>query len=465
MKKNLLYIIAANLLYLLVVAGTNFVLPKFTTIEVYAATKEYTLYLTTCSGVLTLGYLQGMYIEYGGKELEKINPEQVGVNIASFFCFMLPISAAILMAGVLLHHTIITILGIGILSTNLLSYYQMLFQATGDFKAYGKALNMARIAQLAVYFFLIFVVKTDSMVLYVATPPAVDISAAIYLTISCQKKVPFLPHMQFRLKMVKRNIRNGFILMLGDFITKFFSTLDRWFVNALMDTFSFAMYSFAVSMENLVNTFMTPVTISMFNYFCKKPSVEEVRQTKDIALIYSFVIIAGAYPSKWILEHFMQEYMASSVVIFPLFAAQGLSAIIRGIYVNKYKAEDQQKTYLVQMLSMLVLAAVLNAVFYWVSPSMASLAIATLTTNMIWLAVCERKNREIRYHWNAVASIAILLLVFMVTGYCMNAVSGCLVYLLAGVLVGVTLMHNRFFYVVGFVWDTVKGVWSKHPRT
>lgn len=464
MKKNLLYIIAANLLYLLVVAGTNFILPKFTTIETYAALKEYTLYLTTYSGILTLGYLQGMYIEYGGKELEKIDPKQVGVNIASFFCFMLPVSVAILMAGVLLHHTVIAILGIGILSTNLLSYYEMLFQATGDFKAYGKALNVARVAQLAVYLFLIFVVKTDSMVLYVATSPVVGVSSAIYLTISSQKKVPFLPYMRFRIKTVKRNIRNGFVLMLGDFVTRFFSTLDRWFVNTLMDTFSFAMYSFAVSMENLVNTFMTPVTISMFNYFCKKPAVEDVRRTKDVTLIYSFVIIAGAYPSKWILEHFMQEYMASSMVIFPLFAAQGLSAIIRGIYVNKYKAEDQQKTYLVQMLSMLALAAVLNALFYWVSPSTASFAIATLVTNGIWLAVCERQSREIRYRWNAVASIVILLVVYMLTGYSMNAVSGCLVYLAAGVLVGVTLMRDSFFYVAGFVWDTAKAVWSKHRR-
>ena len=39
----------------------------------------------------------------------------------------------------------------------------------------------------------------------------------------------------------------------------------------------------------------------------------------------------------------MTEYIASSVIIFPLFAAQGISAIVKGIYVNKYKAEKKQK--------------------------------------------------------------------------------------------------------------------------
>ena len=83
--------------------------------------------------------------------------------------------------------------------------------------------------------------------------------------------------------------------MVGDFVSKFFSSLDRWFVKTLMDTYNFAMYSFAVSMENLVNTFMTPVTVSMYNYFCKGHNRDDIMRIKNAALIYGFVIIAGAY--------------------------------------------------------------------------------------------------------------------------------------------------------------------------
>ena len=100
MKKNLFHIIAANIFYLLIVAGTNFVLPKFTSIEIYAATKEYTLYLTTYSSILTFGYLQGMYVEYGGKKLEVIDPKEIGINMISFFGFMLPIALGIFAFGV-----------------------------------------------------------------------------------------------------------------------------------------------------------------------------------------------------------------------------------------------------------------------------------------------------------------------------------------------------------------------------
>lgn len=456
MKKNLLHIITANIFYLLIVAGTNFILPKFTSIEVYAATKEYTLYLTTYSGILTLGYLQGMYVEYGGKKLEKTDPRNLGENIVSFFLFMLPISLIITVAGVRLHNIIISVLGIGILSTNLQSYYQMLYQATGEFKAYSVALNASRVGLLAVYLILIFVVKTDSMILYVGAAPFVGVLSAVYLTVRLQHRIPFLRASWFSPARINSNIRSGFILMLGDFVTKFFSSLDRWFVNTLMDTFSFAMYSFAVSMDNLVNTFMTPVTVSMFNYFCRKPAAAEIRRMKDAALIYSFIIIAGAYPIKWILENFMTEYISSSDIIFPLYAAQGLSAIVKGIYVNKYKAEGEQKRYLVQMVSMLVLAAVSNVIFYAGYQSMLSFAWATLFTNAVWLLICELQCKEIRYEKRTITGVVILVSVYLLTGYFCHSILGCVIYCMSGVFVGMTLMHESFVSVIGSILENVR---------
>lgn len=456
MKKNLLHIMIANIFYLLVVAGTNFVLPKFTSIETYAATKEYTLYLTTYSSILTLGYLQGMYVEYGGKNLKRIRPLDLAKNFTSFFVFMLPISVAISIIGVCVHSIVITVLGVGILSTNLQNYYQMLYQATGEFKAYSMALNISRIAVLVVYLIFIFIFRTDNMLLFVGAAPTVGILSTVYLTIKLQKKIPFLKYSRFSKKAVIKNIHGGFVLMLGDFITRFFSSLDRWFVKTLMDTFSFAMYSFAVSMDNLVNTFMMPVTVSMFNYFCKKPSVEDVRRMKDMTLIYSFLVIAGAYPAKWILENFMTEYISSSDIIFPLFAAQGLSAIIRGIYVNKYKAEGKQKKYLFQMVAMLVLAAVLNIVFYAAHRYMTSFAVATLFTNIIWLTICEVQSKDIRYSWQSILSIVLMLIIYIFTGYFLNSIAGCVVYCLTGLLVGITLMHNSFFFVLNSLFITVR---------
>lgn len=457
MKKNLLHIIFANVFYLLVVAGTNFFLPKFTSIETYAAIKEYTLYLTTYSTILTFGYLQGMYIEYGGKELEKISADDVGINITSFFILQFPAAVMISLIGAYKGNVAITAVGIGILATNMQGFYQMLYQATGDFKAYGTALNVSRVAIFVAYLLLIFVVRTDSKYVFVWIGPIVGLVSAIYLSYDLQKKLHFFKELKFSEIAIQKNIRTGFVLMVGDFVSKFFSSLDRWFVKTLMDTYNFAMYSFAVSMENLVNTFMTPVTVSMYNYFCKGHNRDDIMRIKNAALIYGFVIIAGAYPAKWILENYMTEYIASSVIIFPLFAAQGISAIVKGIYVNKYKAEKKQKEYLIQIIAMLALAVILNAALYYVYNRAVAFAIATLITNIVWLLLCECKATDIRYDWKALLSITILLVTYMVTGYMCNSIAGCLIYCGIGFAVGMTLMKNSFLYVVEGIVQAVKG--------
>lgn len=448
MKKSLLQIISANLLYLILVAGNNFLLPKFTSVETYAAVKEYTLYVTTYGTVLTFGYIHGMYLHFGGKELKSIAAKEIGANVASFFLLMLPISIGASMFGVWSQNIVMTALGLGLLSTNLTQYYQMFYQATGDFKSYGTALNASRVLVLVVNMFLIFVCKTDNKVFYVGISPMVGIGTAVYLTIKLNNKIPFLRCFRVSFAEIKRNICSGFVLMLGEFASRLFTSIDRWFVNGLLGVFHFAMYSFAVSMENLVNTFMTPVTVSMYNFFCKKPDVEEIRKVKDITLIYSMVIIAGAFPCKWILENFITEYLPSAGVMFFLFASQGISAVIRGIYVNKYKADGEQKKYLRQMMKMLALAVLLNCVFFYIGRNIESIAAATLLTNLIWLIQCEIETPELRYNGKTITACILLIAVYMFAGQKLNAFAGAALYCFAGVALGMTLMKDRFLFVL-----------------
>ena len=456
MKKGLFQIFFANFLYLLLVAGNNFLLPKFTSVETYAAVKEYTLYLTTYGTILTFGYLHGMYLKYGGREIGTIEPEELGSSVLTFFVMMLPAAVAVSVYGLWTNNVVVCVVGAGLLSTNLCQYYQLFYQATGDFKSYGVALNASRILVLAADLLLIFVCKSDNKMLYVAVYPLIAVCSALYLTGKLNRKMHFLKCARFHLGAIKANTRGGMVLMLGEFVTRFFTSIDRWFVKYLMSTFSFAMYSFAVSMENMVNAFMTPITVSMYNFFCKKPDLEKIRQMKEVALIYSMIIIAGAFPCKWILENFMRDYLQASEVMYLLFAAQGISAIIRGIYVNKYKAENAQRKYLKQMAGMVVLSVVLNAVFYCAGKNMTVIAAATFATNLIWLALCEFQNPEIRFDGKTLIVSGTLLAVYFIAGYRMDAITGAVAYCATGLCMGVIFMHKSFVLVLGTIFDIIR---------
>lgn len=456
MKKNLLQVMISNIFYLIIVAGTNFVLPRFTSVETYAAVKEYTLYVTTYADIVTLGYLQGVYLKYGGKNISAISDKEIGASFYTFVFFMLPISCVISVAGLIIHNSVLVVFGAGLLATEIVVYFQLLYQAIGEFKEYGVALNASKILVFIFYITLIFGFPKEMQILFVASAPIACVLVAVYLSIKLNKRIKFADKICVSLSEFVSNVKNGFVLMLGNFVTSFFTTIDRWFVKTLMETIFFAYYSFAVSLENIVNTFMRPITVSMYNYFCKNPRIEDVRRIKDATIIYSFIIIAAAYPAKWILENFIEDYLPAVSIIFPLFAAQGVSAVIKGIYVNKYKADGKQNRYLFQMVGILVLAVVLNALFYFVYPSMEAFAIATLITNVIWFIYCEFKMPKMRCNLRTYIAIIIMLIVYLYTGNKVNSIVGCLIYCIAGLICAIILMHGTFKYIVNNTLVAVK---------
>lgn len=452
MKKSLFQIIIANLFYLVVVAGTNFLLPAYTSYGTYAAIKEYTLYMTTCSDLITCGYMQGMYLKYGGREVAALDPADLGRNFFSYLAFQTPISIVVTVVGIILKDPLIISLGISFIISNELKYYQMLYQATGAYKAYGYALNCSRVMVLLAYMLLIFAFKTDNSIFYVFATPLVTIPLLVVMALYLNHKTPFLRYVSVSAREISDNVKLGIILMLGTFVSSFFSSISKWFVNYLMDDVQFAYFSFAVSMENLVVTFMTPVTVSMYNVFCKKPSLKEVRKIKDATLIYAFIIVAGAFPIKLILKHFIPKYLPSIALMVPLFAAQALATIIKGIYVNKYKAEGQQKKYLIQMVIMVVLAFIANVIAYFAFGTILALAIATLVVMILWLLICEIEDKKWHYSWQAYVSLAIMLATYLVTGNMENIYLGCAIYVAVGV--GTALIFMR--PTVGYLLSSLK---------
>ena len=127
-----------------------------------------------------------------------------------------------------------------------------------------------------------------------------------------------------------------------------------------------------------------------------------------------------------------------------VFAAQGISAVVRGIYINKYKADGMQKKYLYQMSLILIISVILNCIFYFFWPSIAAIACATFVANLIWLIICEFENPELRYNLKTIFCVAFLLFIYFFTGYKENSIAGCLIYCGAGLVLGLTLMRDSF---------------------
>lgn len=216
-----------------------------------------------------------------------------------------------------------------------------------------------------------------------------------------------------------------------------------------MTTFHFAAYSFAVSIDALITVFITPLYVTLYNSFCKDHSPEKVKDIKRLVLMWGFVLAAFAFPAKWVVEHFLDKYVASLPLIFVLFSTQAFYAVIKGVYVNYYKALKRQTQYFWQIMLMLIVAIVSSLLLYYIFKSMMSLAIAALLTAGIWLLINEYKHPELRYTIKDWAYVIVLLSIYLFSGLYLPTLVGTMLYLLTFVLVSVLLMKSQTKHLLG----------------
>lgn len=447
MRKGLLKVMIANLIGLVISVVTNFLIPKYVSVDSYSLIKTYALYLTY-AGFFSIGYNDGMYLKYGGKNLDQINKKELADNFFNYSILIILMQLFVLAVGLFLNDNIVIAFSFGIISYNILGYLKSLYQATGEFGAYSRALNIEKVSVFIFNLILIYIIKSDNYLWYIWIQVIIGLVVTVILLLKLETKVRFLKLGSLNMNEYKENISSGIILMLGNFSSSIFTGLDRWFVKILLLSFDFAMYSFAVSMENIINVFVSPITVSMYNYFCKKPSLNEIKSVKKLSLIWGFVVISAAFPAKWILVHYLNTYLAANDVIFLLFGAQVFYIVVKSIYVNLYKAEKQQNIYLQQMVVMIVLGAVLNALFFAVYNSTISIAFATFCTSIIWMLICEYKDKELRFSNKEYLSLFVIMGTYCFCGYKLSPILGLCVYVAVTVIVCYFFMKETVFFVV-----------------
>ncbi len=456
MKKGIIRVMFANIFCLILSVLTNFILPKYLPVDAYGMLKTYALYLSY-AGFFHLGYCDGMYLKYGGKKLNAIDKNDLSTNYLNYLILNLMMMVCILVVNCFIKDKILFAFAFGMYFYNTLSYLKYLYQATGEFALYSRALNFEKVSVFVLNIFFIFAVKTNRFEPYIWNQIVVGALITFVLTFKLKDSVSILDgHLSFY--EIWKNISSGFVLMIGNFSSNIFTGLDRWFVKILMTTTHFALYSFAVSMENMINVFISPITLSLYNYFCQDPSHDEVVKLKKISLAWGFFVIGAAFPAKFILERFLKSYLNSNGIIFLLFSAQAFYVIIKGVYINIYKAQKKQFKYLKQTLIMTVIGFLLNAGLFALFHDMTCIAAATLITSIIWLLLCEIGMPQVAFSTNEWLFIIGTLLSYLVLGYFMPAITGCVIYVVIYLALLRVCMKDTFNNIENIIKSMAKDI-------
>ena len=454
LKKGIVTVFIANMINMVLSVLTSFVLPKYLSVETYSYIKTYQLYVSML-GILHLGYIDGMFLKYGGVDLDKLNYKDVDKNISTFRLFQVFVTALTFLCIVLfVHDYVYVVVALVILPVNLTAYYKSFFQSIGEFKRYSRLMNATTGITFLANFILLLCIKSDDYRLYISMYLLINLFIWVALEYLFRKICKYKFHyFYFSVQELVANIKDGILLMLGNFANTILTSLDRWFVKALLTTVDFAHYSFACSMETMINVAVTPITVTLYNYFCKNPGKERIILVRNAITVVASYLIACAFPAKFILEVYLTKYIESSKILFYLFAAQLFYIIIKSIYVNLYKAMHMQKKYFIKLIIVIISGFLLNIICFMAIHTKEAFAIGTLVSAFIWYILCIFDFKYYGTHATDIIYMFVNLSAFLICGYLFEAVVGCLIYLIILTGSSMVLMRREMKFLTDYIYS------------
>lgn len=455
LKKGIIIVFIANLINLLISLVNGFVLPKFLSVEAYADIKTYQLYANYI-GVAALGYSDGIYLKYGGKKITDINNSAISVSRSNLLVSQGIISAILIALSLIINDKILLITSISLIPVNLANNFKNIFQATGEFKSYSRILNYTSLLTFLGSMALLFVIKTDNALFYIGW--SVLVTFLVWTLLESKLKTAYHYKCTFSVKMKDffANVKSGILLMLGNFSSILMTSIDRWFVKALLTTVDFAYFSFVVSVVNLVAVFINPIVTTMYNFICTTMEFESIKKIKRMCLIFSLFLISSAYPVKFILEVYLNKYIESKYVLFILFSTEVLFILMKGIYVNVYKARKQQDIYFKQLVISIIIGCVLNGIFYILFRSNEGIAFATLLSVVSWYVMCCVTVKELKPDWKEILILIVSIPVFIVTGFFLPSIGGFCLYILTITILTGVLLKSDFYEMILMIKGMIK---------
>ncbi|MCK4309656.1 MAG: hypothetical protein KAW42_06750 [Candidatus Atribacteria bacterium] len=431
--EDIIKILSSNLIRLIVGIVSGLLIPKFLGIENYAIYKTFGLYVGYV-GILHFGFVDGLYIKYGG-----INRGDIPkVQLKSEMLFLLFSQLAITSLG----FAIIIITGydikiiipvcLAIIPTNMITLYKFLYQATGSFNEYARLNSIQPILNLLTIIIILFILKQNNPYLFINANLFILYFIFLILFYNSFSNLKNIKSAKIYTAKNINNITVGIFIMFGNLSLMLFYSMDRWFVKILLTNIDFAYYSFAVSMMGIVTMLTNSITIAFY------PFLARIGENKNILTkSYKYLIILGTASSgifflfKFVVYKFLPNYILSLDVIAILFVGLPAISIINVIYVNLYKIKKLEKKYFFIVISMAIISFIFNSIAVLIYKSNWTIAIATTLTFYFWFFYSSNSFESIKINIKDIIYLGLFIIIFyLTTTFIDNWIIGLLTFLI-----------------------------------
>lgn len=398
--RDILKVSLSNILKLLSGVLVGFLLPKIIGVTDYGYYKTFTLYAAYV-GLLHFGFIDGIYLKFGGKNYEELEKESFRLYskflfIIEFFVVLLSSVAFLLTLNGELRF-IFLCLAVYCLITNIIGYYQVISQITSRFNE----LSLRNIFQsilialsvIALWIIHVFYDEPISYRVYTIVYLVVNLVLSIWY-IFTYRGITFGKSAKFSVnsKQVFSFFVLGLPLLVSNLCSSLILAIDRQFVNILFEVETYAVYAFAYNMLALITTALSAISTVLYPSLKKADSKSLKNNYPYLVggiLIIVFLFLIFYFPLMWFVPWFLPNYAESLPIFRVILPGLAISSAVTIVMHNYYKTEGKELLFFAKSLVVLSLSIVANLCAYYFFKTTISISIASIIVMTIWYFLVE----------------------------------------------------------------------------
>ncbi len=337
------------------------VLPKFLGEADYSYWQLYLFYFTYLA-YTSLGWCEGTYLKYGGDEYHSLPARKMAGQFWTLAVYELVVNLIFsIVVFLLVQDSIkVQILVLAAISAilDILRYYlQMVLQATNQIKGYARIATCERILFFAFSLLFLGLHKFEFVYFIYAELLARFLSLLLAL-VSC-KGIVFVRPESFRdiLSESKELISSGYKLLLAGVAGQLIVGAVRFAIEHKWGNLVFGKVSLALSMVNMIITFITAVSVVIFPML-KRMSEDKLMKVykliREVITTILLCVLLMYIPMKVVLEIWLPQYVVSFkylALLLPICIYETRFTVLLSTYFKALRKEKiQLKSNLTSMI-------------------------------------------------------------------------------------------------------------------
>lgn len=438
----------------LVISGllTGFVVPNLMGVVQYGYFETFILYASYTT-FFQLGFINGIYLLYGDKNLEDYNQEKFRMFFKLFLGIQFFVSLIIAVIGIVVFKnntllvTIVLSLSIYNLSSNVMTYFQIISQITMRFKEYfSRTLfqSLFKVVIVIVVFVIFFALGKNDVDyrIYLSLYILLFLALATWYLYT-YRDIVFGKSERIRdnWKIIFDIFKKGFPLLIADIIVVLIYRVDRQIINGFFDNKIFGYYSFAYAISALVLTLISSLNTTFYPILKRSKTdhfTEQSQKFYSIILFATAFFQAGFFLIAIIVSKWLPKYYDSLHTLQILFPTMMVTAVINTAYQNIFKTLYKNGVYSIIASIILVVTIGLNIGAYFIFKNVDAIAYATLISFIIWyitLSLYLRKTIKLKVLKNSIIMAIFIFIFFAISFISKSPIKSFVIFLVCYLLV------------------------------